>query len=133
MKNKGIDKGPGFFKVWNFLMDKGIIARMQLRHIKVYLAIARYRNNETGYSYPSVETISNLSGINKNLIARATEELCRATLIEKVRTGANFNFRNSYRICEENKVDLDQVFSVFPKSERGRKSKDESGKFKSNI
>jgi len=102
-------KDKDFSKLRHEIVDSGVLAGLSSAAIRVYLVILRYAHYETGLSYPTVEIISKLSGVNKNRIASATRELTLSGLIDKYRAGKKFGFRNCYRVIKHPKIAPDTI------------------------
>jgi hypothetical protein len=121
-------KDKDFSKFRHEIVDKELLARLSNAAIRVYLVILRYANYDTGSSYPTVKTISKLSGVNRNRVSSATRELVLHGLIDKSRARKNFAFRNLYRVIKYPKI----VPDIIPRNtDKCRKlPRDEDGKFK---
>jgi len=117
-----------FSKIPHSFIDSGLVAKLKPTLLKVFLLINRFANYKTGLSYPTVKTISELSGVNKSNIAPATKQLALLGLIEKARTGKRFSFRNCYRVIKNPKIDLSTIPCNTDKCKRYFKGKD--GRFK---
>lgn len=91
-------KDKNFSKLYHEIIRNGLWAMLSSPAIRVYGVLLTYAHYETGWSYPTVKTISQLSGINKNLVFRAIRELELIGLIEKRKGERRFAFRNAYRI-----------------------------------
>lgn len=122
------DKDKDFSKFPHSLIDTGIVAQLKPSDLKVFLIINRFANYKTRLSYPAVEKISELSGVNKSNIASSTRRLALIGLIEKIRTGRRFSFRNCYRVIKNPKIDLSIIPCNTDKRKKYFKGKD--GKFK---
>ena len=126
MESKQKDKD--FSKIPHSIIDSGLLAKLKPSEIKVFLVINRFANYKTGLSYPTVKTISELSGVSKGCIAPATKQLVLLGLIEKARTGKRFSFRNCYRVIKNPKINLCIIPSNTDKCKRYLRGK--NGKFK---
>jgi len=91
-------KDKNFSKFYPEIVKNGLWARLSSPAIRVYGVLLTYAHYKTGWSYPTVQTITRLSGINKNLVYRAIRELELTGLIEKRKARKRFGFRNGYRI-----------------------------------
>ena len=125
MEMQGKDKE--FFKIPHALVDSGLLDHLKGSEVKTLLVIYRYAHYNTGLSYPTVKTIVKLSGVNKNCIGPATKLFGLLGLIEKIRTGKRFSFRNCYKVIRSPKIDL----SIIPinTDKRSRYFKGKGGKF----
>lgn len=98
-----------FSKFYPQIVKSGLLNRLSSSAIRVYLVLLVYSNYKTNWSYPTVKTISQLSGVNKNRIYKAVEELIDCGLIEKFRCGQRLEYRNYYRIIEFHKPPFDPI------------------------
>jgi len=122
-------KDKNFSKLYHEIIKNGLWARLSNPAIRVYGVILIYAHYKTGWSYPTVKTLSRLSGVNKNLISRAIQELESFGLIRKNKTKKKFFFRNSYQI-----IPHPLIFPhLLPVKIKKRKSplKGKDGRFKS--
>lgn len=125
-------KDKDFSKIPHLLIDSGLLAQLKPSEVKVFLVINRYANYYTGISYPTVKTITELSGVNKNTISKATKALVQKGLIEKVRTPKRFRFRNRYRVTKLKGFYSNLASGIIPrKTDKCRKIfRGKDGKFK---
>jgi len=126
------NKDKDFSKIYHLLVDTGILAKMSRQDIKIYLVLNRFANYKTGIAYPSVKTLSKLSGINKNDIRQTVDRLCSMGLIEATRAGERFSFRKTYRIVKKDSINPDLALSIIPtKTEKCRYiNRGKDGKFR---
>jgi len=122
-------KDKDFSKFPQNIVRSGLLARLPNPAVRVYLVLLTYANYQTGMSCPTVKTISRLSGINKNLISNALNQLVICGLIEKYRGGKRFSYRNYYRIINNPRINLDVVPAKIYKPRKIFREK--SGKFTS--
>jgi hypothetical protein len=97
-------KDKNFSKLYHEIVRNGLWARLSSPAIRVYGVLLTYAHYKTGWSYPTVKTITRLSGVNKNLAYRAIRELELAGLIEKRKARKKFGFRNGYRIISHPEI-----------------------------
>lgn len=122
------EKDKDFSKISHTIIDSRLLDKLSPSELKVYLVINRFANYKTGLSYPTVKTIRELSGVDKNDIAPATKHLAQLGLIEKARTGKRFSFRNCYRVIKNPKINMGTIPIKTDKRRMYFKGKD--GKFK---
>ncbi len=91
-------KDKNFSKLYHKIIRNGLWARLSSPAIRVYGVLLTYAHYETGWSYPTIKTITRLSGVNKNLVYRSLRELELTGLIQKRKGKKTFGFRNGYRI-----------------------------------
>jgi len=122
-KNKDFSKFP------QAIVKSGLLAKLSNPAVRVYLVLLAHANYQTGLSYPTVKTISRLSGINKNLISKGLKELVICSLIDKFRGAKRFSYRNYYRIINMPRIILDAI----PEKKRQPRKifREKSGKFTS--
>ena len=122
-------KDKDFSRLPRILVTSGLLTKLSNPAIRVYLVILTYANYQTGLSYPTVKTISRLSGINKNLISKALKELILSGLVEKYKGSERFRYRNYYRIIRMPGVNL---YNIPGKKQNPRRLlRGENGKFTS--
>jgi DNA-binding MarR family transcriptional regulator len=109
------EKDKDFSKIPHRMIDSGLLSQLKPTVLKVFLVINRFADYQTGVAYPTVEKISELSGVNKNSIAGATKSLAREGLIEKKKTGRRFHFRNCYRVTRLKGIYSDLPSCIIPK------------------
>jgi hypothetical protein len=117
-----------FTKLRNEIVDDGWLPVLKDSELRVYLVLARYVNREKEVSFPSVKRITELSGVNKNLICSATQGLVEKGLIRKHRTGEEFKYRNSYQIIKHPKIDVSKMPKRAKKTSHSLRGED--GKFR---
>jgi hypothetical protein len=94
----------------------------------VYGVLCHHRNYNTNICFPSIETICKESGVHKNKVCAALQQLCVYGLIDKWRTSKKAKYKNSFRIIMKPNIDP----STFPqKTEKKCKQyrDKKSGKF----
>ena len=122
-------KDKNFSKFYHEIIKNGLWARLSNPAIQIYGVILIYAHYKTGWSYPTVKTLSLLSGVNKNLISRAIRELEHVGLIRKSKIRKKSYFRNGYQI-----IPHPAIFPhLLPVKIKKRKSplKGKDGRFKS--
>lgn len=85
-----------FSKVPHSLIDSGVLAQLTRCQIAVLLTLNRFSGYRSRRAYPSVKTIAEMAGVNKNSVAPSVRKLAALGLISVVRTGAGFAFKNVY-------------------------------------
>jgi len=120
-------KDKNFSKFYHEIVKNGLWARLSNPAIRVYGVLLTYAHYKTGWSYPTVKTISGLSGVNKNLVYKAIRELELTGLIRKNKTKKKFFFRNSYQIVPHPEI----YPHLLPEKRKKRKSllKGKDGRF----
>ena len=120
-------KDKNFSKLYHEIVKNGFLTGLSSSAIRVYLVLLVYANYETGWSYPTVKTISRLSGVDKNRISKATKELDSFGLITKSRAGKRFEYKNYYRIVKHPKG----LFGICPENTDKRRQifRGKDGKF----
>jgi hypothetical protein len=120
-----------FSKIPHSLIDSGILAQLKPSELKVYLVINRFAHYQTGIAYPTVKVISQLSGVSKNNIAKATQVLVKKRLMEKTKSAKKYRFRNCYRIVRLKGINLVLASAIIPKNKRKcpKISQGKDGKF----
>jgi Helix-turn-helix domain len=76
-----------FFKLLQRLADEGWLRRLKPRQLRILFALLRFRNAETGLAWPSLETLSKLTGVNKSDLCRALKKLAKKGLVVIVKKG----------------------------------------------
>lgn len=104
MSSEQEQKDIEFCKFPPQMVKSGLLANLSSSVIRIYLTILAHANYKTGWSFPSVKTISRLSGVNKNRIASAVKELILQGLIERFKAGEKFRYRSYYRIIRSPKI-----------------------------
>ncbi len=120
-------KDKDFLKVPNTLVDSGLLARMKPSEIKVYLAIAKHADYKTGRSFPSIALLCNLTGMNKNVVCKATKKLEYYGLNKKYRAPKAFKYRSVYRVLRDPKINPVIIPQKVEKESKRFRGKD--GKF----
>lgn len=123
-------KDKNFSKLYHEIVRNGLWARLSSPAIRVYGVLLTYAHYKTGWSYPTVKTITHLSGVNKNLVYRALRELELTGLIEKRKTAKKFSSRNAYRIITHPEIYPHLLPVKIDKRKPSRKGAD--GKFTHN-
>jgi DNA-binding transcriptional MocR family regulator len=122
-------KDKDFSKFYHEIVKSELLAELSSSAVRVYLVILVYAHYNTGWSYPSVKTLSRLSGVNKNLISRAIRELEHVGFIRKSKIRKKSYFRNGYQV-----IPHPAIFPhLLPVKIKKRKSplKGKDGRFKS--
>jgi len=124
---KNVQGDKDFSKFYHEIVRNGFLTGLSSSAIRVYLVLLVYANYETGWSYPTVKTISRLSGVDKNRISKATKELDSFGLITKSRAGKRFEYKNYYRIVKHPKG----LFGICPENTDKRRQifRGKDGKF----
>ena len=86
-----------WFHVFKAMIDNGDIAKIGPYAVTVYLVIKSFTNFNTGLSFPSIETISEKSGISARQIKYCLKILEKYGYIARDRSGKN----NVYRLREK--------------------------------
>lgn len=121
-----------FSRIPHALIDSGVLALLKPSETKVLLVIHRFADYHTGISWPSIEKINELSGVNKGTVCKAIRELAQKGLIRKHSTGERLRHRNCY-VVERNKERLAQLASYIAPAKRikcKRINRGKNGKFK---
>lgn len=105
------EKDKDFSRIPHLMIDSGLLAELRPSELRVFLVINRFADYTSGICYPTVRKISNLAGVNKDAIGKATNSLVQGGLIEKKKTGKRFGFRNQYRVTR-----LKGIYSILPGS-----------------
>lgn len=98
MKKKEEATDSDFFKLPHAVVDSGLLARMKPSEVKVYLVIARHAHYGTRNAFPSIQTICEESGMNKNVVCKGTQRLEYYGLIKKYQAPKGFKFKTVYQI-----------------------------------
>jgi DNA-binding transcriptional MocR family regulator len=72
-----------WFHVFRSMVDNGDVARMGPYSTTIYLVIKTYANYSTGTAFPSVDLITEKSGISKRQVIKSLSELETAGYITK--------------------------------------------------
>lgn len=128
-KIKASEKDRDFFKIPNEIVDSGLLAIMKPSEIKIYLTIAKFADYKSGRAFPSIALICKLSGMNRNVVCRATERLEYFGVIEKYRAPKAFNYRNVYRVIRRPQINPIIIPQKMEKGSTRPRGKD--GKWKS--
>ena len=76
MDNENMEKkDKNFAKFFHKIVDSGLLSKMNNKELRVYIVLNRFADYTSGRAYPSVKTITRLSGVNKNYIAETTKKL----------------------------------------------------------
>lgn len=89
-----------WFHVFKAMIDSGDVAKMGPHAATIYLVIKAHANFATGFAFPSLETISEKSGISLAQVKRELKTLEEHGYISKEKRGRN----NIYRLRE--KIDI---------------------------
>ena len=125
------EKDRNFFKIPWAIIDSGLLARIKPSEVKVYLALSRHADYKTGRAFPSIALICKLSGMNKNVVCRATERLEYFGVIEKYRAPKAFKYKNVYRVLRNPKINPLIIPRKVEKRTARRRAKD--GKWEINA
>lgn len=98
------EKDRNFFKIQNEIVDSGLLAVMKPSEVKVHLVIGRHIHYKHGRAFPSIESICKLSGMNKNVVCKATKRLEYYGVIKRYRAPLGLNFRTVYQIVKNPKI-----------------------------
>jgi len=98
------EKVEHFFRIPKVIVESGLLKIMRPSEVKVYLILGYFSNYRTGVCFPNIETILEFSGVNKNLIGKATERLVVYRLIEKKRAPRAFKFKNVYKVLRHPEI-----------------------------
>jgi len=116
---------PGFSMVENQYFDSkchAALCRFSLSAAAILQILRRYKNNKTGWAYPSFKQIVIDSGLNKNTVWKAMNVLTRFRLIEKKQAGQRFHFRMQYRIIDYDRLGYEKIAGTIHKfCEQSRK------------
>jgi hypothetical protein len=97
----GAEERPwGFAKLPNALNERGILAHLEPKALKVYLAILLASRSRTFSCFPCVETLARWSGVPRGQISEATDYLERHKLIVKGWLKVRGNPRRAYRVIQ---------------------------------
>jgi predicted transcriptional regulator len=122
-------KTKDFSKFPQTIVRSGLLTKLSNPAIRVYLVLLTHANYHTGLSFPTVKTISRLSGVSKNLISKALKELVTSGLIGKFKGSKKFRYRNYYRIINMPKIILDAIPEKIYRPQKILRER--SGRFKS--
>jgi DNA-binding transcriptional MocR family regulator len=79
-----------FFRIANAVVTSGLIKIMTAVDIKVYLTLAQHANWRTGWAYPSIRRLRDLTGASLTSIIKAARRLVGFGLISAERNGRRF-------------------------------------------
>lgn len=71
----GFTMDPFFFRVEHDLVRSEAFRQLNGSAVKVYLVIGLYADFETGWAYPSIRTIAKQSGLSRQTVLNAIEDL----------------------------------------------------------
>lgn len=94
---KVYEADTSWFHVWTQLIKSGEIVRMGHSAFCVFMVIRSYVNFQTGASFPSVETIGELTGLRERQVFRQLQVLERMGYITKRKEGR----RNTYTLVDK--------------------------------
>lgn len=117
-----------FFVMPHAIIDSGLWSLMKPSEKAVYSVLCRYRNYKTGYCFPGIKLISEKSGIHKNRVCAAVQQLCVYGLIRKKRAPRGLKFRNIYNVILNPKLDPTTLPQNADKKCKDR-YREKSGKF----
>lgn len=86
-----------WFHVFVSMVENGDVAKLGPYAVTVYLVIKAYTNWKTGKSFPSIETISEKSGISPAQVKRSLSLLVENGYLDKAKIGR----KNSYTLREK--------------------------------
>jgi DNA-binding transcriptional ArsR family regulator len=86
-----------WFHVFNAMVHSGELAKISGSTVKVYLVVKAHTGFATGSSFPSLETIAQLSGVTSRQVMRALSELEEKGYIRKEKKGRS----NIYTLREK--------------------------------
>lgn len=118
---------PHFLMIPAAVVDSGLLALFRPSDLKVYLTIAFYAHYKSRYAFPGVKLIAERSGVNKNLIGRATDRLVAMGLITKKRAPKAFKFHVFYKLIQDPKITL--PFIPLKTDKRTRKERGDRGRW----
>ena len=98
-------KRKDFFMVPNVIIKSGLWARMKPSERAVYQVLCYFAHPGSGWAYPSVAKISDLSGCSKDRVCLATRQLVVYGLITKKRAPRGFKFHMTYKVKKDPKID----------------------------
>jgi len=84
---------PGIIIIANRIVDSGLLAQMKGSELKVYLAIARHRNQKSKQSFPSLFELARAQGHVSALIYQNLKNWLAGRHIE-ARDGRRLRFRS---------------------------------------
>ena len=92
---------PFFFRVEHDLLKSEAFKQLNGSAIKVYLTIGLYSDFGTGWAYPSIRTIAKQSGLSRQTVLNAIEELVNLGMIT---TSKSTGRSTAYRIVQNSPV-----------------------------
>ena len=92
------EKDKDFSKFFHSVIDSGCWAKLSFKAKAVYMVLSRFAGYETRRAFPTIIKISQLSGVSKDGVSEALNELEQNGLIEKKRGGPKIGFRNIYKV-----------------------------------
>lgn len=106
MEDQEDKRRKDFFMVPNSIIGSGLWSRMRPSEQAVYSVLCYFANPNSGLAYPTVAKISELSGIKKSNVCKATKQLCQYNLISKKTVKIKLKFRVFYRVFKNPEIDL---------------------------
>lgn len=92
---------PFFFRVEHNLLKSEAFKQLNGSAIKVYLVIGLYSDFGTGWAYPSIRTIAKQSGLSRQTVLNAIEELVNLGMLA---TSKSTGRSTAYRILQNTPV-----------------------------
>lgn len=86
-----------WFHVFVSMVENGDVAKLGPYAVTVYLVIKAYTNWKTGKSFPSIDTITEKSGISRAQVKRSLTALVENGYLDKTKIGR----KNSYTLREK--------------------------------
>lgn len=86
---------PFFFRVEHDLVRSEAFRQLNGSSVKVYLVIGLYADFETGWAYPSIRTIAKQSGLSRQTVLNAIEDLVNQGIVA---TSKSAGRSTAYRI-----------------------------------
>jgi len=90
----------------NLYIDSGIWKFLKPSERAVLTVLNRYKNNKSGWCYPSIEKLVKETGYEAHAVCRATKFLARYSLIRKKRAPKRFFFQMNYKVLNEIETDF---------------------------
>lgn len=81
-----------WFHVFVSMIENGDVAALGPHAVTVYLVIKAYTNWKTGKAFPSIETISEKSGVSRAQVVRSLAALTAKGYLDKVKAGRKNNY-----------------------------------------
>ena len=93
-----------WFHVLREMVDSGELAKLDGAAVKLYLVVKAHCNYETGYSFPSLETLTAKSGLSLSTVQRSLKQLEEHNLISREKKGRS----NFYTLREKINIEDNQ-------------------------